>query len=265
VLAGFVKGAQDVLHEQGYTVLLACSDENPERELSFLSAVGSGKVDGLIMATSSEQNERLTRARSEVSVPAVLFDREMPGGLDSVLIAHDQGVNEALEHLRSLGHQRIALLTGGQDVYPSRARIQGYKNFYLSRGLSWEERLICANNFSEEWAFRESSVLLSGARPPSAIIVGGISMLPGAIRAIRACKLTIPNDISLVGYGDSDLARFCKPSISVVTSDYTEIGRTCAELLLERMRDQHLEEIRRIIVPAEYVMRGSCAAAPRDA
>jgi len=263
VLAGFVKGAQDVLHEQGYTVLLACSDENPEREVGFLSAVGSGKVDGLIMTTSSEQDERLAQARSEVSVPTVLFDREVPGKFDSVLIAHDQGVAETLEHLHSLGHRRIALLTGGRDVYPSRSRIQGYENFYQSRGLPWDKNLISANNFSEEWAFLESSIMLSGAQPPTAIIVGGISMLAGAMRAIRARQLTIPDDISLVGNGDSELARFCKPSISVVTSDYTEIGRTCAGLLLARLRGQQPEEVRRIIVPAEYIMRGSSGVAPR--
>lgn len=263
-LAGFVRGAQEVLNEAGYTVILACSDENKDRELGFLESVASRRVDGLIMTTSSEDDKDLLAARQCITAPTVLFDREIPESFDALLIAHDHGVRQALEHLFQLGHRRIALLTGSTAVYPARARLRGYEQFFASRGLPMEDSMVNTNNFSEEGSFVETSILLGLARPPTAIVLGGISMLAGAMRAISARGLRIPQDLSLVGSGDSDLAMLATPSISVVRWNYLEIGRTGARLLLSRLRGPPPAEPRRIIVPTEYVIRGSCAGVPID-
>ena len=261
-LAGFVRGAQEILNEAGYTVILACSDENKDRELGFLASVASRRVDGLMMTTSSELDQDLLSARQMITAPTVLFDREVPESFDAMLIAHDHGVSQALEHLFQLGHRRVALLTGGVDVYPARARLRGYKQFYASHGLAVDDSLVVSNNFSEEGSFVETSILLGLANPPTAIVLGGISMLAGALRAIRARGLRIPEDLSLIGSGDSDLAMLATPSISVVRWNYLEIGRTGARLLLSRMRGPPPAEPRRIIVPTEYVIRGSCGPLP---
>lgn len=259
-LAGFVRGAQDVLSEGGYTLLLACSDERKDQELRFLNTAMTGRVDGLIMTTVSESDADLTRLRKTLALPVVLFDRETPSSLDSILIGHEQGTRDALGHLFSLGHRRIALLTGDVSVYPSRARVKGYRQFANAHGIGMDDELVRTRSFSEESAFVESSDLLALSQPPTALVLGGISMLPGALRAIRSRGLRIPGDISVVGAGESHLAMFATPAISVIRWDYTEVGRTCASLLLDRLKQRAPASPRRILVPAEYVARQSCAA-----
>lgn len=263
VLAGFVRAAQDALHEAGYSLVVACSEERKDRELDFLGSVASRRVDGLIMTTSSERDEELVAARHALTVPIVLFDREVPESLDAMLIAHDQGVRQALEHLFSLGHRRIALVTGSTAVYPAQARLRGYEQFFKSQGLRVDRGLVRTNSFTAESAFLDTSSLLSLARPPTAIILGGISMLAGGLRAVRARGLRVPADVSLVGSGDSELAMLATPTVSVIRWNYAELGRTGAQLLLDRLRGPAPLAPRRIIVPTEYVMRESCGICPK--
>jgi len=262
-LAGFVRSAQQALHEAGYALLLACFDERRERELDFLSVVSGQRVDGLILTSISEFDADLVSARETLAVPTVLFDREVPATLDAIRIAHDRGVQDALEHLHRLGHRRIAIVTGGVDVHPGRSRLHGFREFHRSRGLTLDESLVRSRDFSADAAFMETASLLGLPDPPTAILAGGIGMLGGTLRAIRAAGLRVPDDLSVVGSGDSELAMLATPAISVVRWDYAEMGRTCTRLLLERLAGTQPAAPRRIVVDPELVLRTSCAPPPR--
>jgi LacI family transcriptional regulator len=264
VLAGFVRGAQEVLSDQGYTLLLGCSEESREREVNFIMSAASRRIDGLIMITSAEDDAELLALRKGINIPTILFDREIPESFDALLIAHELGIKQSLEHLFCLGHRRVAILTGKDNVYPARARLRGYRAFFKARGLPVDERLISTNSFTSESAFVETSAFLGRMQPPTAIILGGISMLAGSLSAINARGLRIPEDISLVASGDSELAMLSNPPTSVVRWNNTEVGRTGAFLLLERMKGKSSIEPRRIIVPTEYLPRGSCGPCPPD-
>ena len=98
--------------------------------------------------------------------------------------------------------------------------------------------------------------------PPTAIVAGGIDMLPGVLRALRARRFAIPSDISVVAASDSDLAQLSDPPISVEDWDYAEIGRIAAELVLERIRHGADGEPCCVLVPAEFIPRASCGPPP---
>ncbi len=263
VLAGFVRDSQDVLNQAGYTMMLACSYGRKDRELAFLDSIERRRVDGLIMITCSEDEETQQRL-GRLGLPTVLFDRELPLSFDAIQIAHDFGIHDAMKSLHALGHQRIALITGPTCVYPSRARVEGYRRYAQAHGLECDASLLRTESFTEDSTFIEISSLLSSPRPPTALILGGISMLASALRAIHAKGLRIPEDISLVGSGDSDLAMLTSPPVSVVRWDYEQMGRTGAQLLLDRLKVPPPHAPRRIRLTAEYLQRGSCAP-PRGA
>lgn len=257
-LAAFVRAAQDTLHEAGYALVVAWAEERKDRELDFLASVASRRVDGLILNTSSERDPELVQARKALGIPMILLDREVPRSLDAMLIAHDQGVRHALEYLYRLGHRRIAIVTGSTAVYPGRSRLRGYEEFFAAHGQQIDRSLVRTQGFGGDSAFVETSALLSLPKPPTAIVLGGISMLAGALRAVRARGLRIPEDLSLVGSGDSELAALATPPVSVIRWNYAELGRTGAKLLLDRLRGE-THAPRRIVVPTEFVMRESCA------
>jgi LacI family transcriptional regulator len=258
VLAGFVKSAQDVLYEAGYTLVLASSDDRHDRELDLLNGLLRRRVDGFIMTTVSERDPDLLNARAAVRTPVVLLDRELPASFDAVLVAHREGMRQAVSHLLDLGHRRIALLTGSEAVRPGLERVLGYQDAFRERALELDPDMIRARSFTPEFAYVESSMLLGRKRPPTAIIAGGIAMLAGVLRAIRAHSLAVGEDVSVVGASDSDLAELATPPITVVRWSYAEIGRAAAQLLLDRIERDPDHAPRRIKFPSELVIRASC-------
>jgi LacI family transcriptional regulator len=263
VLAGFVKSVQDVLHEAGYALVIAGSEDRHEREVDLLNVLSHRRVDGLIMTTAAERDPMLLAAREAVRMPVVLLDRELPPSFDAVLVAHREGMRQAVSYLLDLGHRRIALLTGSEMVRPAAERVLGYQDAFRDRGLALDPELIRARNFTADFAYVESAALFSQRRPPTAIIAGGIAMLPGILRAARAHGLRIPDDVSVIGASDSDLAELATPPVTVVRWSYAELGKAAAQLILDRLQRDPDRPPRRIKFPSELMIRASCAAPAR--
>jgi LacI family transcriptional regulator, galactose operon repressor len=258
VLASFVKSAQEVLREAGYTLIVASSEDRRERELDILNAFSRQRIDGLIITTASEHDSQLLKARESLGAPVVMLDREVPAAFDAVLVAHREGTRHAVEHLLELGHRRIALLTGSETVRPSMERVLGYQDAFKARGIDVDPDLIRTSSFSADSSYVETSALLGQSDPPTAIIAGGIAMLPGSLRAIRAHSLRIPGDISLIGTCDSDLAELATPAITLIHYDFAEIGRTAAQFVLDRIERDPERPPRRVKFATQLILRASC-------
>ncbi len=127
LFSAMAKGADSVLHAKGYSLVLANSQSDPEREAELLSALRQRRVDGLVIAVADERAPSLAERLS--GFPAcVLVDRNVSGSrADSVCSEHAQGMAEALEHLARLGHRRVALIAGSQGQLGSRARVVAFR------------------------------------------------------------------------------------------------------------------------------------------
>lgn len=262
-LAAFVKAAQDVLHAAGYSLTLANSENRKDRELELLGLFARRQTDAIIMAGSSESDPELLAALETLRVPLVLMDREAPEWADSVTVDHSTGTAQAIDYLVGLGHRRIALLTGSPELYPARERIKGYRLAHAAHGPLLDDFVVRTGTFLADFGFRETSGLLSSRRPPTAIISGGMEMLAGVIRAVRVGGLGIPGDVSIVACSDSDLAELMTPPVTALRWDLAEVGRTAAQMLLDRLEGEALHEPRRIKLPTELILRESCGV-PRS-
>ncbi len=260
-LALFFKTAQKSLEADKYTLLVVDSDGSKARELDLLQVFARRRLDGMIVQLSSEEDEELDAAMRAGQVPFVLMDRNAPLDADAILVDHKQGVLQAVEYLIGLGHRRIALLTGRPTVYPARARIDGFKQMHRQKGIEFDPALIRCESFRSEFAFHEASALLGQSSRPTALIAGGLDMLAGLLRAIKTRGLQVPKDISVIACGDSQLAELTTPATTVVRWDLSEVGRLAASMLLDRLVGNQTLEPRRVIIPVEFVLRGSCGPA----
>lgn len=258
-LASFAKAVQDELHEANYALIVANSEADKARELELLGLFARRRTDGLILSLSSEEDRDLLAAVESVRLPVVLLEREYPLSADSVTVNHAAGMQKAVAYLLSLGHQRIALITGRTDVQPAQQRVIGYRRAFEARSLAVDPALIRSGSFSAEYGFRETSALLSSANPPTALIAGGIGMLPGVLRAIRTHEVRIPEDVSLIASSDGELAQFVTPPISVLHWDWDMIGRFVARTLLDRLQGVVSAERRALRLSSEFIVRASCA------
>ena len=257
-----VYAAEKVLRANGYTLLLATTDERKERELDLLRILQQRRVDAIILTTSSEEDAELTRHIKQLEIPVVLLDRESPPELDAVTIDHRRGVRAATEHLHALGHTRIALLTGRPSVRPASERIAGFKEAFAPLGRHAKDGIVRTGGFSAEFGFREASSLLSLQTRPTAILAGGMAMLPGVLQAVRAHGLTIPDDISVIAGADSDLAALATPAVTAIRWSGTDEGRLAVQLLLNRLGGNRTGPVQRVMLSTELITRGSCAPPP---
>jgi LacI family transcriptional regulator len=261
-LASFVTAVEAGLGEDGYAILLASTGDRAAREIDLLRLFAQRQVDGLIMTTGDETDPALIEARRAVGAPTILLDRIGAGGEDCLTVAHADGLDQAVRALGQLGHRRIGLITGSAQVHPGRDRIEGYRRGHEASGLSVDPRLIRTEGFGDESGWLAASALLDLPDRPTALIAGSSSMLAGVLRAVRARGLTIPDDLSLIAGSDSDLAALVTPSISVVRWSYDQLGRAAAALLVGRLNGDIDSASRRLISPAELVLRNSCGPVP---
>jgi LacI family transcriptional regulator, galactose operon repressor len=261
--AATFKAADAELRGRGYSLYLVNTNGKAREEAEAIDLLQHGRVDGLIMTIDSEQDAGTVRRLQELRVPSVLLDREISLDIDAVLTDHALGMAQATEHLIDLGHRRIALITGGLDIRPGRERVRGFKEAFRRRGLACPEHLVHALSLSADFGFRAASALLQEADRPTAIIAAGNRVLVGVLRAFQQHNVSIPKDMSLIACDQTDLARLYPGPITLIDRDIAEIGRTAAQVLLERLSGGSDRPAQRISFPTRLILGGSCAPIAR--
>lgn len=253
-----LRSAETVLAPLGYTLLIASTDNSLAREVALIEMLASRRADALIAVPSSERDPTLLQAFRQAGIPLVAMERSMAIAADSVVTDHRGGMREATAHLIGLGHRRIALVTGIPTTRSGRDRVAGYRDALVAAGITPDPTLVRSRSLAIDDARTETSLWLASRRPPSAIIAGGNRLLTGVLQAIRAAGRSVPDDISVISTGDTDLAELANPPISVTRWDLAAFGRTVAETVLTRLADRAAPP-RQIVLPSELVLRRSCA------
>lgn len=256
-LAGFVRAAHDVFDEAGFSLVISNSEGRPERERELLGRLARRQADGALIGLYTPIAGAFETFLRQLAIPLVLVDRDPCEWADAVVANHAAGTQAAVEHLMALGHRRIALITGDLSLYPASQRVKGYEAAFAARHLAVDPTLLHTGSFRPDAGFLVTSTLLGQREPPTAIVSGGLDMLSGVLRAIRSRSLRIPEDISVIGAGHSELAELHSPPVAVIAWDQAEVGRIAAHLLLSRLREGDAGPRRHIILPTELVMRPS--------
>jgi LacI family transcriptional regulator len=262
IFADIVKGAELRLREDGYSLLLTNSEGDPTLGEEHLRALRLRRVDGFLLSLQSEMETNALNELSAQKLPIVLVDREVPSLTASIVRCdHRTGVRNATQHLRELGHDRIAFISGPHDILATRDRLKGFREAFVGEGLACDEELIRLGSYSRQFGYEETLQLLSRPSRPTAILSGGVQSTTGVLAALHQRGLFVGTDMSLVSCDEVELLRYLSPQISVVRRDGALIGRLAAELLLELLLEE--APVRTAIVPTEYVARGSSAAPAR--
>ena len=259
LFAAIAVGADEVLYENGYSLVLANSAGDPAREAEIMSVLRGRRVDGLIIAVADEQARGLA-ARLRRLPAVVLLDRDVRGAAaDAVRCDHERGMTEAVAHLIGLGHRRIALVAGSQAQRGSRERVRAFRE---AVGRLLDERLVRTGELSRETGYLAAQELLALDYPPTALIAGNSQLFAGVLDPVRDRGLRVPDDLSLVVCDDTDLARLHDPPIDVIAREPLELGRAAAELVLARCADGAAPP-RRVVLPTRFEARAS-SASPRE-
>jgi LacI family transcriptional regulator len=257
-----VRGIEDVAHANGYRLVLCNSDGDVEKEASYLDIAIRERMSGVVIAAASTTGSHIDRLLDD-GIPVVAIDRRLEGAdVDAVVVDNHAGACAATLHLIEAGYRRIGCIVGPGEVSTSAERLNGYRTALRLAGHRYDKTLVRRADYRELGAYKAASGLLQLADPPDALFVANNLMTVGAIRAIHANGLSIPDDIGLVGFDDSPLAEMLRPTVTVVAQPVHEIGRTAAELLLDAHADRPARDV---VLAPRLVERESSRRAPAPA
>lgn len=255
-----VRAIEDVASKSGYHVILCNTDEDPTKEQEYLSALYERNVDGLIVSPSPRVHGYLKKI-SLSGIPLVLVDRTVRGlHVPSITVDNEAGAYKAVRYLIEKGHKRIGIITGLTGIMTSEHRFAGYKRALQEHGIPVDEELIRTGDFRKDRAFESTEKLLALPDPPTAVFVSNETMAMGVMLALTEHNISIPGEMSVIGFGDPDWAPITNPPLSTVRQPTYAMGTLACESLLRLIKgaEDHASD-ETVCMKPELVIRGSCS------
>jgi LacI family transcriptional regulator len=248
--AEVIDAVEQEMSRHGRSVLVTSTRRDPEWERDVTRRIMQRRVAGLLLCPTGDDHSWLDPRR----VPIALIDRPAPGlCADLVEIDDHRAAFEAVAHLITHGHRRIAYVGDTPAIPTSAARLRGYRDALAHHGLEVDGQLINCECATSQDAAGAVSALIGSSRPPTAMLSATTRASLGVVPALHSAGRT---DIALVSFGDFPMADALRPAVTVVDHLGHEVGRAAAARLLARLAQPGLP-VERIQVPARIIERGS--------
>jgi len=252
---GIVRGAEDIAYKHGYRLVLCNTDDDANKEISYLNDLRSFFPAGLLIipAVGSALLENLRH-----SDPAITFVDRCPEGWegDFVMADNEDGAYQAGRHLLELGHRRIAVITGPHHLSNVAARLGGFTRALAEAGIKLDSGLVQEAWFNTNSGYVAAKRLLEMLPRPTAIFASNDLLASGALSAAHNLGLRCPADVSIVGFDDLEFVEHTAPPLTTVHQSGYQIGETACRILIERIDDPSRHPVR-VILPTAIKIRSS--------
>ena len=258
-----INGIESIAYKNGYNVIIAQSRESLERELINLQYLTSRSVDGLILSVSTETKDfSFLRELHDRGMPIVFFDRIVDEiETHKVIVDNFKGAYDATSHLISCGYKRIAAVNNASVLSIAKERLAGYKAELSDHGIEPYESLIkfCLHGgMIVEEVEQVITELFDQPAPPDAIFATADKLTTGCLRNLKARGLSVPDDIGLVGFSNTDLTELLDPPLSVIRQPAFEMGEIAISLLLQLIESKRpVTDFETRVLPTELLLRNS--------
>lgn len=253
-----------VLGSYGYSPLLSDSRESSQVERENLRILGERRVDGLLWIPTGRENIDGAIELSRQGIPVVVVDRKLSDApFDMVVSDNFAAGKSATEHLLSLGHRRISIVTFWQEHAPSRERVEGYRAALAAAQPDGSNGVVCEVRYPEYDDAVERLIDLVRSQRPDALLACSDTLALAALAAVRTLDLRVGTDISVLGFDHSRWSEFVDPPLTVMAQDTEAMGSLAAGLLAKRIASggqatwpPELHEL-----PVRLIERSSCGEA----
>lgn len=235
------------LAQFGVPLVVLSSDNDAEEEFKCMQALDRLNVSGIVFVSAGD-DIRIHDILKSINKPHVIIDRDIPDTehCDFVLTDNSFGIELAVQHLVSNGHRSLAFIKGSQNTDPGRIRLLAFQQTAQKLGLKESHQYEFDGNFDFQSGYESAKSIAAmprGARPTAVIASNDLEAI-GALQCFQENSFRIPEDISLVGFDDIALCRWCFPRLTSVRQDTVELTRFAAQLLLSRLSGEHTGEPR---------------------
>jgi DNA-binding LacI/PurR family transcriptional regulator len=252
-----VAGIEETANRHGYSVILASSQTDPEREIAVVRSFQERRLDGILVA-SSRVGALYAPMLSELKIPVVLLNNQHPGGfVHSVTIDNAHGARLAVRHLIELGHRRIAYVGDRTGLQSDSERFAGYRKALEQAGLPVRPEFVVHGDGKPEGAAQAFAPLLARRERPSAVFCYNDMSALGVLQQATKNRLAVPADLSVAGFDDIFFAGLLQPGLTTMRQPKRELGRRAMELLFAILNGERAEK--EIVIRGELVVRASTA------
>jgi LacI family transcriptional regulator len=232
VNAEIIRGAERRAAAAGYVMLLADSEEFLQAGEAFERLLRERRVDGLLIASATTSEAALAELARE-GFPFVLVNRRVGRLGPSVTVDDSRGMQLGVEHLIALGHRRIAHIAGPKDADTARRRLAGFRAAIREAGLRLPSALVSEASMDEESGYAAMERLLAETPRPTAVAVWSLASAVGALAAARRRRISVPAELSFVGFHDAPIASYLDPPLTTVRMPLREMAERSVDVLLE--------------------------------
>ncbi|WP_105901583.1 substrate-binding domain-containing protein [Vibrio gangliei] len=237
-----LKGVERRCYEKGYNLILCNTEGDSERMKASIETLLQKRVDGLLLMCSTLEGEKIEIFERYPELPVVVMDwGPMEYASDKIQDNSFKGGYLATQYLIDNGHRNIGCITGPLHRSQASLRFEGFKQALLDNNLSLNENWITQGNFECDGGFHayqtlKQNTLKQHTKLPTALFVCNDMMAMGLINAAIQDGLTIPNDLSIIGYDDIHLTKYITPSLTTIHQPKHQLGKVAVDTLLNRLR-----------------------------
>jgi LacI family repressor for deo operon, udp, cdd, tsx, nupC, and nupG len=253
--SAMIRGTEKLARENDYNIILGDTEGFVENEKSYMDLMVERMVDGVVLAAPRMEDSKLFE--SNKMVPLVVVDRHFENnGITHVWADNIDGARQAMEYLIDLGHRRIGFITGPQNVQVSLMREEGYRRSLKKYDIPHDPELVFRGDYLFESGYKSFDHFFRLSSPPSAIFSSNDIMALGFLKRAKEKNVSIPRDVSIVGFDNIELSSLISPPLTTVHHPIVEMGSTGVRLLLNRIL-QNRDEVGEIRLKNELVVRDS--------
>lgn len=264
VFATMASAAEDYAHSFGYSLMLHNTHGDVERETSYIQTATQRWVDGVLFVSTGDQMTSLD-AFQAAGIPSVAIDRipeEYTG--PSVTLDNVKAGRMATEHLLDLGHTRIAHIGGPKKLRLARERLVGCRQAIEDRGLPPSPCIPADGNWQCQDGYQVMQSILRSNSRPTAVFAANDRMAIGAMRSVYEAGLRVPDDISIIGLDDIEVAAFQIPPLTTIRQSFVELATLAVQLLLEILDEGEPAQTQIMIEPALVVRQSTAPPNPKQ-
>lgn len=237
VFPAAIRGISDYLEKHGYTLVLVNTDDKIELEKLHINNLQNRAVDGFIISTAKKDSVHLLELKKK-GVPIVLLLRHLGDTMDAIIVDNYQGGYNATQYLIEKGHKKIAIVNGTMDLQLYRERYRGYVAALSEAGIEMDNNLVVHNVESWEDSLQAVKNLIERGGCPEAIFATSDPKALGVIRGLKDMNIKVPDDVSVIGFDNMDMAEMMAPPLTTVAQPFYKCGYMAAERLLRLIKSK---------------------------
>lgn len=257
-----IKSVEASVISAGYNLFLLNTNYETERTLEYVQRLIQMKVAGIILMIA-EFDQALIREAKRKKTAFVFQDLGFVGEkVSNIILDYAAGIDQAVEHLVSLGHTKIVHIGGAHEIYSAGVRWKAFRDAMKKHLPDGPEAQLFEGDFRFEGGADAARQILAEKDRPTAVIVANDMMALGAMQEFKNAGLNVPEDISVIGFDDIQFSSLSQPALTTVNSPRVDIGRLAVEALLLTIEKPHQQGME-VKVPTSLLLRDSTAPPPK--